>query len=350
MSDLLNGQKQPKIDEQIVFANPQSHLSDGDMYVSAGKATFDGSYFEDSILKVLVYFSIFEYPLTQEEIKFFLDKKIKHDQLTFALENLKQTGCIWSLDEFYSLQNNHALVDRRRNGNRKAGQLLAKASQITKLLYQFPYVRAIGISGSLSKNFADENADIDYFVITKANRLWIARTLMHLFKKLTFLTGRQHLFCMNYYMDEADLQIEEKNIYTATELVTLMPMAGNGSMKRFFETNQWALSFFPNQQIPDVSNTFAIDNWLKKTGEFLFDNRLGNWLDNYLMRVTSRRWKIKEEQKRRDTKGERMGLKTSKHCSKPNPIFFHDWFLNKYEKRILEIDEKLKKNYISCRP
>jgi hypothetical protein len=91
----------------------------------------------------------------------------------------------------YSLQNNYALVDRRRNGNRKANQLLAKANEITKLLYNFPYVRAIGIQVLYSKNFADKNADIDYFIITKANRLWIARTLMHLYKKLPFLKRKK---------------------------------------------------------------------------------------------------------------------------------------------------------------
>jgi hypothetical protein len=31
---------------------------------------------------------------------------------------------------------------------------------------------------------------------------------------------------MNYFVDEADLDIKEKNIYTATELFTLIPLAG----------------------------------------------------------------------------------------------------------------------------
>ena len=82
-------------------------------------------------------------------------------------------------------------------------------------------------------------------------------------------------------------------------------------------------------------------------GEFVLNNRLGNWLDNYLMKLTTRRWKTKEEEQRLNTKGERMGLKTGKHFSKPNPIFFHDSFLETYKKRITEINEKLKTSYIS---
>jgi hypothetical protein len=53
-----------------------------------------------------------------------------------------------------------------------------------------------------------------------------------------------------------------------------------------------------------------------------------------LLNLTTRRWKKKEDEKRLNIKGERMGLKTGKHFSKPNPIFFHDWFMAKYEKNL----------------
>src|SRR2546430_6574247 len=96
--------------------------------------------------------------------------------------------------------------------------------------------------------------DIDFFIITSANRLWIARTCMHLFKKLTFLTGRQHWYCMNYYIDEEALNIEEHNIFTATELITLLPVCGNGTMQRFFQMNSWVSVYFPNNVLEKNSN------------------------------------------------------------------------------------------------
>ncbi|MEI9810645.1 MAG: hypothetical protein WDO16_23755 [Bacteroidota bacterium] len=150
------------------------------------------------------------------------------------LEQLVAEGTIFRIAEFYLLQNDSALVKRRREGNQRAGQLLPKAMRIGRFLSRFPYVRGVGISGSLSKMYADEKADIDFFIITKANRLWIARTFMHLFKKLTFLTGRQHLYCMNYYIDEKALKLGEQNIYTAIETVTLLPAGGNAMQGFFF--------------------------------------------------------------------------------------------------------------------
>ena len=292
---------------------------------------------EKSILKVLVYFDIFSYPLTLQEIRSFLDRTVNDDELRNTIEELLQSQRIFRLHEFYSLQNDLSLIERRRKGNEQAAILLKKARDIANRLYNFPYVRAIGVSGSVSKNFADENADIDYFIITKADRLWIARTLLHLFKKNPLLKNSNQHYCMNYFIDEAELLIEEKNIYTATEVFTLIPVAGNGSMKNFFSANTWSHNYFPNRNLPSVKEDVKrAGSWSKKLAESFLNNKLGDWLDNYFMKLTTKRWKKKEDEQKLNTKGERMGLKTGKHCSKPNPVYFHDWFMNNYEKRLEE--------------
>ena len=294
---------------------------------------------KESILKVLVYFDIFRYPLTRKEIESFLDNSFSEDEFDHSLEDLVISGRIFQLSEFFSLQNNISLVEIRRKGNVQATILANKAKQIARLLYKFPYIRAIGLSGSISKNFADENSDIDYFLITKANRLWIARTLLVIFRKNPFLKNRDKYYCMNYFVDEEDLVIKEKNIYTATELFTLLPLAGNGSLKNFFEKNSWSYSYFPNRPLPIVNEEINFkDPWYKKLTEFLLNTGVGNWLDNYLFKLTTTRWQKKEKEKKLNAKGERMGLKTNKHFSKPNPIFFHNAFIENYKQRIKELE------------
>ena len=164
-----------------------------------------------SILKVLVYFDLFNYPVSENEIIFFLDQKnISMHDLTNALEELSNNKCIFRHGEFYSIQNNYEIAKDRIAGNMNAEKLLPVAKKISRFLYQFPFARAINISGSLSKNYANQNDDIDYFIITKANRLWVSRTIMHLMKKLSFINNSQHLYCMNYFIDEHAMMIEEK--------------------------------------------------------------------------------------------------------------------------------------------
>ena len=108
-----------------------------------------------------MYFDIFRYPLTRKEIESFLDKSFSEKEFSDSLQDLITYGRIFQLCEFYSLRNDISLAEIRRKGNANADTLIQKAKEIAKLLYKFPYVRAIGLSGSVSKNFADEKSDID---------------------------------------------------------------------------------------------------------------------------------------------------------------------------------------------
>jgi hypothetical protein len=295
-----------------------------------------------SILKVLAYFDLFNYPVSKNEIIFFLDEKnIPAQDITNALNELINRQCIFRYDGFYALKDNAELVQRRIEGNNNAQLLLPVGKKVSRFLFQFPFARGIGISGSLSKNFAAENDDIDYFIIAKANRLWIARTFMHLLKKLSFLNDKQHLYCMNYFIDETAMEIAEKNIFTAMELITLLPVCGNGTMDKFFKTNNWVNAYYPNYKSKtEGPKTFAHDSLMKRAIEYLLDNKLGDSIDNYLMRLTAKRWKKKEEQQKVNSKGNRMGLSTGKHFAKPNPVFFQEKIVSRYVDKLNENTKK----------
>jgi len=297
---------------------------------------------EKDILKVLTYFDIFHYPISPKEIRLFLNCHSSERELIVALEQLYAAKRIFKHDGYYHLSKESSFVYQRKEDNQRAHLLLITAYKISAFLFQFPYVRGIGISGSLSKNVADKNADIDFFIITKSNRLWIARTLMHLFKKLTFLVGRQHWFCMNYYIDEQALKITDQNIYTATEVITLLPVCGNGTLKNFFDANNWAQLYFPNYELNTDSHQTAKHSLVKRSFELLMNNSLGEWIDNYLLNITSKRWSRKELEGKRNSGGCRMGLRNSKHYSKPNPAFYQQKILMMYEGKIKEIDKILK--------
>jgi hypothetical protein len=291
-----------------------------------------------SILKALAYFDMFQYPLTKEEIHQYLNQSIDCALIVPVLQKLVDEQAVYMLNEFYSLTKDASLVERRQKGNLKAALLLKRAVRIGKFLSRFPFVTGIGISGSLSKDYADENGDIDFFIITKTNRLWIARTLMHLFKKFTFLTGHQHLFCMNYYVDESASLIDDKNVFTAMEIKTLVPVVGTSSFSRFFTINSWANDFFPNCDFRRLQDSKNRNHKLKIIVEWAFNNRLGNWIDDILLRVSDNRWRRKESKGKRNVKGLTMGLVTGKHFAWSNPESFREMVLSRYERKLSELD------------
>jgi hypothetical protein len=291
-----------------------------------------------SILKTLAYFDLFNYPLSLEDIRRFLDVEADEVVIETEVRSLLHQARVYRTGPYYSLQDNPALADRRQKGEVHADELLLIAARNAKLLYQFPFVRGVCISGSLSKRCADERADIDYFIITRANRLWIARTLMHLFKKLSYLRGHQHRFCMNYYIDEEALEIKEKNIFTATELLTLMPICGNGALDQFFEANSWTSLYLPHYRARHwVDKGYHRTSLLKRLLEALFNNRLGDRFEKKLQSITDQRWKKKTERGDLNMKGDPMALQCSSHYSRPDPENFQQKVLARFYRRLKEV-------------
>lgn len=297
---------------------------------------FTGS--QSDILRVLAYFDIFQYPLTLTEIRSYLHEV----QTTTIFENnikaLVSEKRIFYSKGFYSLHDNHLLSHRRIEGNERARRLIPKATRIGRFLFLFPFVRGVLISGSLSKNFADEKADIDYFIITRANRLWISRTLLHIFKKFTFLTGHQHCFCMNYFVDEESLHITDQNIYTALEIATLVPVAGEPMIERFLLSNRWRARFFPACDPINLSDNKPRRQIFKILFEKAFSGGLADRLDTWLMKVTSRRWSRKSRVGKRNKNGYTMNLLTGKHFARSNPGSFQERVLNLYERKLAELN------------
>jgi hypothetical protein len=304
------------------------------------KDTVTGERLESILLQILAYFSVFDFPLSSDEIRRFLPPGSNEDFVEPALSRLVEAGAIFKLDKVYSLQNDMEPAMKKQQAYRRAEQLLPHAMKIGRFLCGFPFVRGIGISGSLSKMYANEKADFDFFIVTRADRLWIARTIMHLYKKWTFLRGRQHYHCMNYFLDEKALKLKDQNIYTAIETITLIPVCGEG-LQEFFVANGWVSEWFVTY--PSVIKTQqppATRSWIKRTMEWIFNNRFGDRLDNYLMKLTTRRWKKKEQQGMLNYEGKEMSLLTGKHFARSNPDSFQQKTVWLYSERMKQLKNK----------
>jgi predicted nucleotidyltransferase len=302
------------------------------------------------ILATLTYFDLFNYPLTKREIWLFLNLECDSTEFNNSLSELTARAVIYQFGELYSLQNDPSIVSLRYDGNSRAQLLMMSAKKVCRLLSKFPFVRGVAVSGSLSKNVASQSSDIDLFIITTENRLWLARTFMHIFKKVTFLFNRQHFFCMNYYVDEKALEIEEKNIYTATEVVTLIPLQGELSFRSFYLANLWSKSFLPNYLLR-ASTAEKINFFTPKyIIEKILDNRMGNWLDGLLMKMTAGRWYKKTAENKKNDRGITMSMSATKHTAKPNPVFFQHVLLTRYTEKVRQLTKQIEPSYGRSHP
>ncbi|MEO5602535.1 MAG: hypothetical protein ABIR06_16555 [Cyclobacteriaceae bacterium] len=280
------------------------------------------------VIKTLLYFDIFNYPLKGHEVHNFLSLKNSSEQdIVLSLNALVESKIIFRLGDFYSIQSNYKLVERRVQGNAEANKHLKIAKSKARFIAQFPFVRAVMASGSLSKGYMDKKSDLDFFVVTKPGRLWIARTLLVMYKRI-FLNNSHREFCVNYFVDTLHLEIEEKNLFTATELATLIPLYNQKVYSDLQSSNPWQKDFLPNfRQRNSAHEEKLIFNPAIRLIEMLL-NIFGQGLDNFFMRLTFKRWN--------KIYGDRYGhtdfniaFKTKKYVSKNHP--------KNYQKTILDL-------------
>lgn len=289
-------------------------------------------------LAPLLYFDIFSYPLTLEEIILFgqVPDPAK-DRIKSILLRWVASGRLFLFNEYFSVSNQPGWVQAREQNHHRAEIFKRKAVRMSRLIALFPFVRGVFISGSLSKDIMLADGDIDYFIITHRSRLWIARTLLILFKKI-FLFNSHKYFCLNYFVDEDHLEIEEKNIYTATEIVTLIPMHGSKYYTDFCHANLWTKKYFPNFPMRSTETVVIHKSgWFKNAFEKMFLGRAGAGLNSFLMEQTINYWRIKF--KTFDAESFSLAFKSTVSVSKHHPRNFQSRVLKAYQERIRIFEE-----------
>ena len=290
------------------------------------------------VLKTLLYYDIFSYPLKSKEIFQFLGtNSITEEDVRTTLDRLANDVIVYKFDNLYSLHPNESNIERRVKGNEQAEKYLPIAQKQAKLISRFPFVRAVLASGSLSKGYMDENSDIDFFIITAPHRLWIARTLLVLYKRL-FLGGSHKHFCVNYFVDEDHLEIEEKNLFTATELATVLPLYGAEQYESLINTNTWVREFFPNYIARPTENvSMSTTTGIKKVVEKLMNAYFAPNIESYFKKLTMKRWKKLYENEYSKTDFD-IAFKSKTYASKNHPRHFQRKIMETYAEKVKHFD------------
>ncbi len=248
---------------------------------------------QTEILKTLLYYDIWHHPLTARELFAFLPvNSMSFEEFFACLQDPSISDAILSHDGYYFVKGKSpAIVDQRKAKELHARKMWRRARISMHIIRRFPFVRAIFVSGDLSKNVTNRHSDIDFFIVTEPQRLWIARTLLILFKK-TFLLNSKKYFCLNYFTTSDQLELDSRSVFLATEIATLKPLCNERMFHEYVQANQWIRSFFPNFDIGDVTlpKTHERPSVIQRILEFPFRFLPSDRLDTYLLRKMKQTW------------------------------------------------------------
>lgn len=112
------------------------------------------------------------------------------------------------------------------------------------ILQLTPFVRMIGLNGSLARNKASSDSDIDFLIITQPGHIWTCRFLS---MALMFVSGLKRYknrvagrVCLNLYQTEDHLKLTCHNQYLATNYAHTLPLwQANGLFSKFMASNPW---------------------------------------------------------------------------------------------------------------
>jgi hypothetical protein len=103
----------------------------------------------------------------------------------------------------------------------------------------------VAVTGALAMDNVESGDDYDYLIVTRPGRLWLCRAIVISFV-VKPAARRGDEVCPNYLLSERALVLDERNLFTAHELVQMVPTAGLDVYRRLRELNPWVNKFLPN--------------------------------------------------------------------------------------------------------
>ncbi|PIR41725.1 MAG: hypothetical protein COV30_02245 [Candidatus Yanofskybacteria bacterium CG10_big_fil_rev_8_21_14_0_10_37_15] len=273
------------------------------------------NHLSNPILATLIYYDIFNFPLTMLEVhKYLINparlsknavvKTISLNQVLENLENLIQSRLIGSKNGFYFLSGRDFLCEIRIEREKKAAQKWKKFLKIGKWFQAVPYLRAILASGSLALNNTEEESDFDVLSVAKSGRLYTCRIFLSfvasLFKarRTRYQISAPDKFCFNHYIVDGNLNIKHESLFNAQTYVNLKPVFIEDELfENFYASNLWlnkyVYNFRPEKMFVRRSvRPSLVLRLVAAFGEFVLNNKFGDFLEKILKKYQHRRIKL----------------------------------------------------------
>ncbi len=317
---------------------------------------------EKAIISTIIYFDIFNYPLTSVEVYKYLlcptGKKI--DASFLEIKRILETSPllkkrIQTKQGFYFLNGRETIISRRKQRYLIAEKKLLRAKKFIRMISKLPFIQTICICNSLSYSNSREDSDIDLAIVCQPNTLWLTRflavSLMELLGQRPSDEKMKNKICLSFYISEDNLNLENYQsecpdihfIYWQSQFFIVYQRNKNN----FLKNNIWSKKYLPNQIEQLANNRRAIkhDSKTKKICENVLCEFVKKYFNKsakkYQLRILPTKLKVSNQQPTTDVVLENNILKL--HVNDRRQEYNQKWRI-KY-KSILKFYENIAENY-----
>lgn len=269
---------------------------------------------EQAILRTVAYADVFDYPLSADEIHWYLwGLSATRQHISHALRSSGTLARLLSYVEiddaddvrgYYTLAGREWIADTRLARESSAVTLWDRAWRYGQIIAQMPFVRMVALTGSLAVGNVEPGADIDYFVITTPGRLWTCRAAV--IALAVWAARRGDVICPNFFLSENALALRDRNFYTAHEFAQMIPLYGMDIYRQMQLNNGWVQHFLPNAlDVPRMADrvrarqtgprrTQKSRGLFKRITEASLGTTPGSWVEGWEMRRKLRKFDQKQ--------------------------------------------------------
>lgn len=250
-----------------------------------------------NILATLAYYDALDQPLTAFETWKQLivaepgagrQAPVSLGDVAAALDERDLRKRIAYRDGFFCLPGREDLIPRRIIEEKTASAKLKRVRRLARYLRFVPFVRMIGLTGSLAMKKGKPESDWDFFVVLRKGRIWTGRTaltgFLHLIGKRRHGRHTKDRACLNYFITDDRLGIATEDLFSANEYVSVIPLVGGDTFRRFELKNRWIAGLkpdfrligpFPYWYVPDSDRATSVRGFLERLSD---SDRLESWL------------------------------------------------------------------------
>ena len=231
------------------------------LYMSIQKAELKEKSVREAILNLLAYFAVWNLRLDFDTLYSYLQVRSGQLMVKKQLDSLVRQGKVKLIDGKYGLAK-HKYPSQQKMSDLQA-RLLRKANRWGRAIGTIPFVKAVVVINSTAYGNVHDESDIDLFIITTPNRIFLAKgLLMYLLKLLRQLEDQYSSagrFSLGMFLTTKGAKME-KDMMKVNEpdlvyrMITGIPVYGGGVWYEILKNDPYLNSRLPNYFWPKISN------------------------------------------------------------------------------------------------
>lgn len=218
--------------------------------------------YHKEIFATIMLAHYFESAFSRDQVYRYLRVRMERERFDEAVEALKCRDIIFERGGNLFTRDLEASLRERRRWSR---DLFLRHKRYLTLISRIPWVKYLALTGANAFESCREQDDIDLFLITQKDRLWICYLALVLFSKALRKRG---VLCINYLVDEDNLHIRQQDYYTAVQIMQMAPLLENDFSRRLIESNHWIFRFLPNARAGvEAERFYSLSNGRHRNGK-----------------------------------------------------------------------------------